>query len=87
MGLVNEATRDAIQAAWESKLQKMQTQVRTEIREEFASRYEHDKDVMVKTLDKMVSETLTNEVEKIKSERNEVAKIKDCYGSGNASGC
>jgi hypothetical protein len=75
-GIVNESTRDAIQTAWESKLKEIQTEVRTEIREEFAGRYEHDKEVMIKTLDKMVSETLTTEVEKIKSERNEVAKLK-----------
>jgi len=75
-GLVNEATRDAIQKAWEGKLKEIQTQVRTEIREEFAGRYEHDKEVMVKTLDKMVSETLTNEVNNVKAERNEVAKLK-----------
>jgi hypothetical protein len=75
-GLVNEATRDAINAAWESKLKDMQTAIRTEIREEFAGRYEHDKEVMVKTLDKMVSETLTNEVNKIKEGRNEVEKLK-----------
>ena len=75
-GLVNETTRDAIQAAWESKLKDMQTEIRAEIREEFAGRYEHDKEVMVKTLDKMVSETLTGEVQKIKEERNQVAKLK-----------
>ena len=75
-GLLNEATRDAVQAAWESKLKEIQTQVRTEIREEFADRYEHDKEVMVKTLDKMVAETLTNEINNVKAERNEVAKLK-----------
>jgi hypothetical protein len=75
-GLVNEATRDAINAAWEGKVKELQTEIRTEIREEFAGRYEHDKEVMIKTLDKMVSETLTNEVEQIKAERNEIAKTK-----------
>jgi len=75
-GIVSEATRDAIQAAWEGKVKELQSEIRTEIREEFAGRYEHDKEVMVKTLDKMVSETLTGEVEKIKAERNEVAKLK-----------
>ena len=75
-GLLNEATREAVQTAWDSKLKEIQTQVRTEIREEFAGRYEHDKEVMVKTLDKMVSETLTKEVNNIKAERNEVAKLK-----------
>ena len=75
-GLVNEATRDAINEAWENKIKEIQTQVRAEIREEFAGRYEHDKEVMVKALDRMVSETLTNEVKKIKEGRNEVEKLK-----------
>lgn len=75
-GLVNEATREAIETAWQSKLKEIQTEMRTEIREEFAGRYEHDKNIMIKTLDKMVSETLTNEVTKIKAERNGSAKMK-----------
>jgi len=75
-GLINEETREAINEAWENKLKELQSSIRTEIREEFADRYEHDKKVMVKTLDKMVAETLTNEIKKIKEERNEVAKLK-----------
>jgi hypothetical protein len=75
-GLVNEATRDAIETAWQTKLKDMQTEIRTEVREEFAGRYEHDKEVMIKTLDKVVEDTLTNEVAKIKAERNEAAKLK-----------
>ncbi len=75
-GLVNEETREAINEAWQNKIKELQSSLRTEIREEFANRYEHDRTVMVKTLDKMVAETLTNEVKKIKEERNEVAKIK-----------
>lgn len=75
-GVLSEETRDAINAAWDSKIKELQSQIRTEIREEFAGRYEHDKEVMVKTLDKMVSETLTNEIEQVKAQRNEVAKMK-----------
>jgi len=75
-GLVNEETRTAINEAWQSKLKEVKSQVRTEIREEFAGRYEHDKATMIKTLDKMVSETLSNEVKQIKEERNQVAKLK-----------
>jgi len=75
-GLVNEETRVAIQESWDKKIQELQTSIRTEIREEFADRYEHDKKVMVKTLDRMVSETLTEEVKKIKEQQVEVAKLK-----------
>jgi hypothetical protein len=75
-GLINESTRGAIEEAWEAKLKELQTSVRTEIREEFAGRYEHDKEVMIKTLDKMVNETLNTEITKVKTERNELAKLK-----------
>jgi len=37
---------------------------------------EHDKGVMIKTLDKMVAETLNTEIKSIKEERNQVAKLK-----------
>lgn len=75
-GLVNEETREAINEAWQNKVKELQSSLRTEIREEFAGRYEHDRSVMVKTLDKMVADTLTPEVKKIKEERIEVAKLK-----------
>lgn len=75
-GLVNEETRTSINEAWESKLQEVKSQVRTEIREEFADRYEHDKATMIKTLDRMVAEGLTAEIKQIKEERNTVAKLK-----------
>ena len=75
-GLINEETRKSINEAWESKIQEVKSQVRTEIREEFADRYEHDKATMIKTLDRMVAETLSSEIKQIKEERNQVAKLK-----------
>lgn len=75
-GLINESTRDAINEAWDAKLKEIKTEARAEIREELATRYEHDKEVMVKALDRMVAETLTAEIAKIKEGRNDVAKLK-----------
>lgn len=75
-GVINEETRTAINSAWEAKLTEMKVEIRTNTREEFAERYEHDKKVMVKTLDKMVAETLNKEVSQIKEERNQVSKLK-----------
>lgn len=69
-GLLNEDTRSAISEAWESQLAEAKEQLRAEIREEFAGRYEHDKELMVEALDKMVSETLTAEVTKVKAEQD-----------------
>ena len=75
-GLINEATREAITEAWENKVQELKSELRVEIREEFADRYDHDKKVMVKTLDRMVNEQLTEEIQKLKAEKIEVAKLK-----------
>lgn len=61
-GIINEDTRQAISEAWEAKLSEAREQVRAELREEFARRYEHDKGVMVEALDKMVTESLASEL-------------------------
>lgn len=68
-GLINQETSVAINEAWESKLNEAREQVRAELREEFAQRYEHDKNVMVEALDKMVSEGLSVEIEEFQAER------------------
>jgi hypothetical protein len=68
-GIINEETSQAINEAWESKLNEAKEQVRAELREEFAQRYEHDKDIMVEALDKMVTESLSTEIEEFNLER------------------
>ena len=68
-GIVNEDTAQAINEAWEAKLNEAREQVRSELREEFAQKYEHDKNVMVEALDKMVTESLTQEIEEFQAER------------------
>ena len=68
-GIINEETSQAINEAWESKLNEAKEQVRAELREEFAQRYEHDKDTMVEALDRMVTEGLSVEIEEFQLER------------------
>ena len=45
--LLSEEAQQEITEAWDSKLNEAKEQVRAELREEFAQRYEHDKQVMV----------------------------------------
>ena len=73
-GIINESTRQAISEAWETKLNEAREEVRAELREEFASRYEHDKNVMVEALDKMVTESLTAELQEFHSEKQALAE-------------
>lgn len=72
--LINEETRSAISEAWETKLNETREQVRAELREEFAQRYEHDKTVMVEALDRMVTEGLTSEIDAVQAEKQALAE-------------
>ena len=81
-GLINEGVANEIQTVWEGKLTEARDQVRSELREEFAQRYEHDRTVMVEALDKMMTESLATEIAEFHDERKSInedrvkAKIK-----------
>lgn len=72
--LVNEETREEIQEAWEAKINEVKEQTKSELREEFAQRYEHDKTVMVEALDNMVTESLQDELKQIVIEKKALAE-------------
>ena len=72
--LINEEAQQQISEAWEIKLNEAREQVRAELREEFAQRYEHDKTVMVEALDRMVTEGLAVELEQVKAEKQSLAE-------------
>lgn len=73
-GILNEETRVVLEEAWNSKLNEARDEIRTEIREEMANRYEHDKATMVKALDRIVSESLAAEIQKIATERDAISQ-------------
>ena len=68
-GLINEDIGNQLNEAWEAKLNEARQQVRAELHEEFAQRYEHDRSVMVEALDKMMTESLSEEIAEFVSER------------------
>ena len=68
-GLINEDIGIQLNEAWEAKLNEARQQVRAELHEEFAQRYEHDRNVMVEALDKMMTENLSDEIREFVDER------------------
>ena len=68
-GLINEDIGAQLNEAWEVKLDEARQQVRAELHEEFAQRYEHDRIVMVEALDKMVTDSLSDEIEEFRAEK------------------
>jgi hypothetical protein len=68
-GLISEDIGTQLNEAWESKLNEAKNQVRAELHEEFAQRYEHDRSVMVEALDKMMTDSLSDEISEFRNER------------------
>lgn len=71
-GLINEDVASELNIAWESKLTEAKDQVRGELRNEFAQRYEHDRSVMVEALDKMVTDSLSEEIKEFHEEKKAI---------------
>ena len=77
--VVNGETKKAIEEAWESKVKESRDNVEAELRAEFAKRYEHDKGVMVESLDKMVKDGLAKEIAEFKEDKELLAKERVNY--------
>ena len=65
--VVSAEVRQEIEEAWNNKIKENRLEVTAELREEFASKYAHDKTVMAEAVDKMVSERLDSEIAELKT--------------------
>ena len=80
--LVTEDTRAEIQEAWDQKVSEVKEEAKTEVREEFAKRYEHDKSVMVEAMDRLVNESLKKEIAEFVEDRKQLAAQRVMYKKG-----
>ena len=78
-GVIGEETKVSIEEAWNDKVKENRDQVTAELREEFAKRYEHDKNNMVEAIDKMMTEKLSEEIGKFVQDRKSLAQEKIAY--------
>lgn len=67
--MLSEDTRAAINEAWDQKVREIRESVETEMRSEFAQRYEHDKQQLIQAMNTMVSEGLEKELSAVNEER------------------
>jgi hypothetical protein len=77
--VVSEEVRASIEEAWESKIKENRQQATAELREEFAKKYEHDKQTMVEAIDTMISERLAAEIAEFADDRKQLAEQKAKY--------
>lgn len=76
---VSEEVRQEIQEAWDAKIKENRQQVTAELREEFAQKYEHDKQTMVEAIDSMISERLAVEIAEFADDRKQLAEARAKY--------
>lgn len=59
---LSEEARTSIQEAWNSQLAEAKEELTAELREEFAQKFEHDKAVMIESMDKFLSDKVRSEM-------------------------
>ena len=73
---LSEEVRSELEEAWNAKVKENRLQVTAELREEFAKKYEHDKNTMVEAIDSMISEKLAEEIAEFAEDRKQLAETK-----------
>ena len=77
--VVSEEVRAEIEDAWNAKIKENKQLVTAELREEFAQKYEHDKQQMVEAVDAMLEERLQAEIAEFAEDRKQLAEAKTKY--------
>lgn len=77
--VISEEIQESIERAWEARVNENRQQVSSQLREEFAQKYEHDKSVMVEAVDRMLSEQLAQELVEFAEDRKQLAEMKVKY--------
>lgn len=77
--VISEDIKESIEQAWEARVTENKEQVAQSLREEFAQKYEHDKQTMVEAVDRMISEQLASELVEFVNDRKSLAEMKVKY--------
>lgn len=77
--VISEETKSEIESAWETAVQENRDTVSTQLREEFATKYEHDKAAMVEAVEKMLSDRITAELSEFAEDRQGLIEARAKY--------
>lgn len=72
--VISETVRADIEQAWEARITENRSQVTQELREEFAQKYEHDRQLIVESIDRMLGEQLREEIAQFVEDRKQLAE-------------
>jgi hypothetical protein len=77
--VISEEIKSEIESAWQSRNQENRDQVTSELREEFAQKYEHDKTAMVEAVEAMLADRLQAELVELAEDRQGLIEAKARY--------
>ena len=72
--VLSEETKEAISTAWTAKVEQVREETATELRQEFSSRFEHDKNSIVEAMDQFLTDHLGKEIKSLVESQKKVAQ-------------
>ena len=78
---LSEDTRSQIVGLWESKISEAREEVAATLREEFARKFEHDKGVLVESMDRFLTEKVRVELEEFAEDKRKLVSERVAYKS------
>jgi hypothetical protein len=79
--VISEEIKSEIETSWEGRIQENRDQVTTQLREEFAQKYEHDKNAMVEAVEAMLSDRLQAELGELAEDRQGLIEARAKYAA------
>jgi hypothetical protein len=77
--VISEEIKSEIESSWQSRIQENRDQVTSELREEFAQKYEHDKSAMVEAVEAMLTDRLNAELSELAEDRQGLIEARAKY--------
>jgi hypothetical protein len=77
--VISEELKSEIEIAWQSRIQENRDQVTATLREEFAQKYEHDKNSMVEAVETMLADRLQAELSELAEDRQGLIEARSKY--------
>jgi hypothetical protein len=77
--VISEEIQESIEAAFESRISESREVLTQQLREEFAQKYEHDKETMIEAVDRMLTDHLSQELVEFADDRKQLAEMKVKY--------
>jgi electron transfer flavoprotein alpha subunit len=78
---LSEETRSQIAGLWEAKISEAREEVAATLREEFARKFEHDKGVIVESMDRFLTDKVRVELEEFAEDKKKLVSERIAYKS------